>query len=150
MSLRQGESSEYVVREAFIVVLVLALVAVVMHIMLGQAAALLRTLRCSCLVDVAAREIELSVERTRPVEHDRLFGGEDLMHAIDALQVRHQLVWECRSTARLSCTSLSLVVFAITEHDGVSTLVLGLLVLLDVSLRLDHEQVYGLACLGVQ
>ena len=120
-----------------------------MHIMLGQAAALLRTLRCSCLVDVAAREIKLSVERTRPVEHDRLFGGEDLMHAIDALQVRHQLVWECRSTARLSCTSLSLVVFAITEHDGVSTLKLGLLVLLD-ALRLDHERVHGLACLGVQ
>ena len=122
-----------------------------MHIVLGQAAALLLTLRCSCLVDVAAREVKLSVERTRPVEHDRLFGGEHLMHAVDALQVGHQLVWE---RLRLSCTSLSmslsLVVLAITEHDGVSTLVLGLLVLLDLSLRLDHERVHGLACLGGQ
>jgi hypothetical protein len=44
VGLRQGEGSEYVVREAFIVVRVLALVAVVMHIVLGQAAALLLTL----------------------------------------------------------------------------------------------------------
>ena len=63
------------------------------------------------------------------------------MHAVDALQVGHQLVWE---RLRLSCTSLSLVVLAITEHDGVSTLVLGLLVLLDLSLRLDNERVHGL------